>query len=174
MTGSVAHGRLIINDDYPLHCCSIWRTFTYLITVHNSSCWKVMFSQVCVIACWDIHPLGRPLQADTPLGRPLGRRPPGRNLPGQTNPQALRHFPPGQTTPPPERPLQRTVRILLECVLVKPNYLQYWINSNIIFLFEMPLKLFQHFLDNFTFKYVVYYCFFDFVRLNVISLCRIN
>ena len=45
---------------------------------------------------------------------PLGRHPPGRYRPG-------RH-PPGQTPPPSRRPLQRMVRILLECILVFINY----------------------------------------------------
>ena len=74
-----------------------------IFTVCNSSCGKVMFSQVCVKnsvhrgvfanACWDTHPyLGRhPPQVDTPLDR---------------------------HSPPLRRPLQRTVCILLECILV--------------------------------------------------------
>ena len=33
--------------------------------------------------------------------------------------------PPGQTPPPPRRLLQRTVRILLECILVLPNFLHF-------------------------------------------------
>ena len=57
---------------------------------------------VCLSACWDTTP-----QADTPT---LGRHPP---TPGQT--------PPGQTTPPPRRLLLRTVRILMECILVEKN-----------------------------------------------------
>ena len=44
-----------------------------------------------------------PLWADTPW-TPSGQTP---------------HPPPGQTPPSPRRPLQRTVRILLECILVK-------------------------------------------------------
>ena len=85
-------------------------------------------------------PWQTPLWADT---LPLGRHPPGRHLPPGRHPvpQTLppdRHSP-GQTppwadtpwadthcpvhigihlTPPPRRPLQRTVRILLECILV--------------------------------------------------------
>ena len=77
--------------------------------------------------------------ADTPWAEPPGRHPPclgrypppgqtpppGKTPPGQTQPWADTH-PPGQTlprqTPPPPTPsrrlLQRTVRILLECILV--------------------------------------------------------
>ena len=84
------------------------RRGTCFITIYNSSCGKVMFSQASVILSTGggVHP-----QADTPLGtHPLDR-----------------HLPPGQTpTPPPplgrhptlRRPLRRTVRILLECILV--------------------------------------------------------
>ena len=88
------------------------------------------------------HSTHRGVWADTLLGRhiPLGRPPPRYNPPpsrhahGQTPP---RHNPPsrhahGQTPPwadttigrqptPPRRPLQKTVRILLECILVCTN-----------------------------------------------------
>ena len=47
-------------------------------------------------------------QADTP---PLGRHPPGQTSPG-------RHPPPRAETPPGCSGRQRTVRILLECILV--------------------------------------------------------
>ena len=46
-------------------------------------------------------PLGRHPSTDTPKADPLGRHPLGRH-----------------PTPLPRRPLQRTVRILLECILV--------------------------------------------------------
>ena len=97
-----------------------------------------MFSKACVKnsvhkAEADTHALGRPpLQVDTSLGRhPLNRHPP----PGQTSPPqaqvdnltqadipSCRHLPqvdtfPRQTSPPPRRPLHRTLRILLECIL---------------------------------------------------------
>ena len=75
----------------------IWKICkNVLITVRNSSCGKVIFSQVSVCPQGGgVHPPG---QADT--------------SPGQT--------PPGQAdTPHPGRwPPQRTVRILLECILV--------------------------------------------------------
>ena len=99
------------------------------------SCGKVMSSQVSVIlftgGCVADTPLPR---SDTPLGRhPPKQTPPWTDTPGQRSPG--RH-PPGQTPPPaqcmlgytplpaqhtrihPHRPLQRTVRILLECFLV--------------------------------------------------------
>ena len=77
------------------------------ITVRNSSCGKVMFSQVCVCPQGGgVHLLGRhpPCQADTPLLP--GRSPPGRHTPCQAD------------LSPPRWLLQRTERILLECILV--------------------------------------------------------
>ena len=80
------------------------------------SCSKVMLHQSVILST------GRCL-ADTPPGRhPLGRHPP----PGQTTPWADTPLgkPPQADTPwadtplPQGRPLQRTVRILLECILV--------------------------------------------------------
>ena len=71
----------------------------------------------------DTHPPGRhPSWADT---HPLGRcTPPGQTPPLHRHPQADRpgRHPPGKH-PPPRRPLQRTVRILLECILVLQNKL---------------------------------------------------
>ena len=57
----------------------------------------------------------------TPLGRhPLGRHPLGRYPSGQAPPSRypLGRHPPGQAPPPSRRLLLRTVRILLECILV--------------------------------------------------------
>ena len=82
---------------------------------------------VCLSACWDTHPLRHrhppgqtPPRADTSPGRHLGR-----HL-QQTPPWA--DTPLGQTPPslPSRRLLQRTVRILLECILVffNENYLE--------------------------------------------------
>ena len=99
-----------------------------IITVRNSSCGKVMFSQVSV------YPQGggvHPPRADTLR---LGRHTPahGQTHPGQTPtsgktflppPPGQTHTHPGQTSPPPgRRPLLRTVRILLECILVSDLY----------------------------------------------------
>ena len=95
-----------------------------LITVRKRSCGKVMFLHlsvshsvhkggVCLSACWDTH--------TSP-----GRHPPARHPPGQT-PSLDRH-PTGQTHTPSRRPLQWTVRILLECFLVwnEWGYYQYY------------------------------------------------
>ena len=72
-----------------------------IFTVHKRSCKKVMFSQACVKN--SVH--GG--QAYTPL---LGRHPPG---------QIFSHTSPcTDTLPPPRRPFQRMVRILLECILI--------------------------------------------------------
>ena len=58
--------------------------------------------------------------ADTPLPgqTPLAGRHPPRHTPPEQTPhwQADTHL--GETSPPPGRPLQRTVRILLECIPV--------------------------------------------------------
>ena len=96
------------------------------ITVRNSSCGKVIFSQACVkkksvhregvfAHCMlrYTHPTGRqPARQTTSLGRhPLHRHPSGQTPPG-------RHPPTDNPSPPPRWPLQQTVRILLECILV--------------------------------------------------------
>ena len=60
-----------------------------------------------------------------PQQTPLGRHPPRADPPGQTHPQAdtpLGIHPPGQTPPwagtSSRWPMQRTVSILLECILI--------------------------------------------------------
>ena len=70
-------------------------------------------------------PWQTPPWANKPLGRHplLGRNPPGQTPPppGQTQPHLDRHTHRGrhfQQTPPFQWSLQRTVRILLECILV--------------------------------------------------------
>ena len=112
--------------------------FIEIFTVRNSSCGKVMFSQASVILSTGggVHPPGQ----TPPLGRhppppadnrsciqpprqtppwadttPLGRHPPRQTPPGRHPP---RQTPPPPPPPFPRRPLQRTVRILLECILV--------------------------------------------------------
>ena len=119
-----------------------------IFTVRKSSCRKVMLYKclsvhreggVCSIACWNTPPRQTytPGQTDIPLDR---HTPPGQTHthPGQTHtPTPLdrhtsprhthppRHTPPqadhrlGRHPPPtPRRKLQRTVRILLECIPV--------------------------------------------------------
>ena len=99
---------------------------------------------VCLSACWNTtHPPGEqtPPEQTPPTPReqtPLGvdipllvgaDPPPGADTPReQTHPPRSRHTPPQEQTPPPRsrhpppgperRPLLRTVRILLECILV--------------------------------------------------------
>ena len=75
-----------------------------IFTVRKRSCGKVMFSQACVKNCvhWGRHMVYTPLQ-QTPH-------------PGQTPPPE--QTPPWVDPPPSRQLLQRTVRILLECILV--------------------------------------------------------
>ena len=76
---------------------SMWMPLAAIFfTVRKSSCGKVMFSQVSAI-----------LSTGGSSRHPLGRHPPGQTLPlGRHSPH------------PPRQPLQRTVCILLECILV--------------------------------------------------------
>ena len=74
-----------------------------------------MFSHLSLSHSVHRHPQQTPLWADSPprqappwTDTPLGRHLPGRHPRGET---------PGQT--PPRQPLQRMVRILLECFLVQ-------------------------------------------------------
>ena len=88
------------------------------ITVRKRRCGKVMFSQVC--ANNSVHREGR---CTPPRQTPPGLTPSPGRPPGQTHTPLDRHPPeqthtPGQTPPPIRRPVQRTVRILLKCILV--------------------------------------------------------
>ena len=95
-----------------------------VFTVHNSSCWKIMFSQasvilfkagVCIPAC---------TRADT---RPPGQKSPLGRHPQTDIPSPWADTPSGQTPPlarhplarHPRRPLQQIECILLECILVQ-------------------------------------------------------
>ena len=66
------------------------------------------------------HPLADTPLADTPYPRqtPPGQTPPGQTLPGGQPPREVTSQ---ADTPSPQRSLQRTVRILLECFLVTSN-----------------------------------------------------
>ena len=83
-----------------------------IVTVRNSSCGKLMFSQACVknSIYWETR-LTRPPWADTlPRQTPLpGQTPPmdRHSIPGRY-PLPLGRHAPGQT-PPPRQPLRRTV-----------------------------------------------------------------
>ena len=116
--------------------------FKLVFTIYKRSCGKVMFLLLSVILFTGggVHPPrktspGRHLSRQTPPGRhpwvdifhgrhPLGRQPladnpwvdhPWANTPWADNP--LGRHPPGQTHPL-RWPLQQTVCILLECILV--------------------------------------------------------
>ena len=109
-----------VNISLSLH--HIQFSYNNIFTVRNSNCGKVMFLHLSVshsvrrevsgqTPSRGRHPplCRQPSQVDTPLGRhPLGRTPLGRH-------------PPGRHTPP-RLLLQRTVRILLECILVLNYY----------------------------------------------------
>ena len=77
---------------------------------------NVVATRKCFYMCLSYCPQGGCL-ADTPPGR----HPPGRQTPpGQTPPWQADT--PRQADTRQGRPLQRTVRILLECILVKNNF----------------------------------------------------
>ena len=81
---------------------SLFLKVMIFVAVQHSSCGKVMFSQASVFLSTGggVHP-----RADPP--------------PGQTPPLADS---PLRQTPPPRLPLQPTVHILLECILVATTF----------------------------------------------------
>ena len=100
--------------------CKYYNCFSLLLlifTIRNSSCGKIMFSQACVknsVQGGGVHPPRQtPLKADSPLAD----TPWPDTSPRQTS-RFGRQLPLGRPPPPPRRPLQRTVRILLEWILV--------------------------------------------------------
>ena len=87
---------------------------------------QVIFLQASVI-----HSVHRGVCQIPPRQTSPGQKPPARHFPGQTPPWADTpphpvhagiHPPPSTCWDTPQRPLQRTVRILLECILVN-NFL---------------------------------------------------
>ena len=87
--------------------------FLSIFTIRKRSSGKVMFSQACVknsVHGGGVHPPGQ-----TPL--PLWHTPPRQTPPRKTPPLGQTHL-----SLPGRRLLQRTVRILLECILVKVNF----------------------------------------------------
>ena len=120
---------------------------------------KVMFLQasvcpwggICLSACWDTPPEQTPPGADTPgADTPQSRPPQEQTPPSEQTPPRSRHppradtpqsrYPQGADIPSQERwPLLRTVRILLECILVsiyeriRPYIQVLWhVNSQIV------------------------------------------
>ena len=92
------------------------KALSYYFT-YKRSCGKVMFLHLTVIlstglcmpsVCWDTPP-----RQTSPLG---SRHPPGSRHPQETDTPGKQTLPRKQT--PPQRPLLRTVRILMECILV--------------------------------------------------------
>ena len=95
-----------------------------------------MFSQACVKNSVHrgrgVHPLGRHPQADTtPLLADTLWTPPWADTPPPWTPP--------RQTPLPLRPLQRTVRILLECILVSLLWFYY-----LCFSFAWSVNIFQN------------------------------
>ena len=89
----------------------LWTWGGFWFCVHfrrQHSCGKVMFLHVSVILSAEGMSGRHPLD-----GRPLGRHPPCQTPPGQT--------PLDQADTPKWRPLQRTLRILLDCIFVTWN-----------------------------------------------------
>ena len=106
-----------------------------IFTVRNSNCGKEMFSQVfvknsvhggCIPACtWaDTHPWANTPPGQTPLGQTPG--PPWAGTPPCPVPARIH---------PTRLPLQRTIRILLECILVLKNF---W-EGHVLFVRTIPL-----------------------------------
>ena len=95
--------------------------------VFTPVCHSVHRGGVCLSACWDTH---TPLEAPPP--HPLEAPP--RSTPTEAH-TPLEAHPPG-STPSPRRSLQRTVRILLECFLVKAISSCLHAGSLDIFLYE--------------------------------------
>ena len=100
-----------------------------IFTVGNSSCGKVMFSQACIKNSVHRGDMSSgsggctpPRQTPTPQeDTPPGRHPaPGRH-PLQADTPHRQTPPPSRQRHPPRRPPQRTVRILLECILLFNN-----------------------------------------------------
>ena len=92
---------------YPLPRCKLNKR---LITVRKRSCGKVMFVHLSVILSTG-GVCRHPSRRQTPPRQTSPRQTP---LPGKISPW--------QTPPPPRRPLQPKVRILLECILVADAY----------------------------------------------------
>ena len=119
-----------------------WRRMVYggsyetvIFHFYRLRCGKVIFSQASVIlftgrgGAAAIPPRTHTPRIYTPSGRhtpwadtPLGHDPPGRHTPG--------HTPLWTDTQPLEWLLQRTVRILLECILVIRFFLRMVTNQN--------------------------------------------
>ena len=81
-----------------------WNAFLYTCSMLPSAT-KLQKGNVFTHVCGSVHGGWRSVWQTPP-----GQTPPGQTRPGQT--------PSRQTPPPPRRPLQRTVRILLDCILV--------------------------------------------------------
>ena len=84
---------------------------------------------VCLSACWDTTPLGGGRHSSPRPGTPRSRYPPRSRLPRTRHPPEAgtpytRQPLEAGTPPPPRRLLLRTVRILLECILVFEEFLQ--------------------------------------------------
>ena len=92
---------------------------TNIFTVRKRSCGKVVFSQACVQN--SVGGGGGALPWTDRQTSPLGKHPlPAADTPLSAHPHQSRLHPLGR--PPFRRPLQRTVCILLECVLVNYVY----------------------------------------------------
>ena len=126
-----------------------------IFTVRKRSCGKVMFSQTCVKN--SLGEEGRVCVSQQALDRRGGVSQhalskggggvcSGVCLGGGVSAQV--YSPPGHEadTPPPRRPLQWTVRILLECILVNRMWRTNNITSSI--LSKQKLKFFSVFADS--------------------------
>ena len=122
-TGGIYNPPLVLTPSGGHHNTYSWQAGgmhpTGMLSCYRPQVAKVMFLQVwvcphggvCLSACWDTTP-----RANTPPG---SRHPPPRaDTPQSRHPPGEQIPPRGQTPPWDKRPLLRTVRILLECILV--------------------------------------------------------
>ena len=152
------------------------------VTIPNSS-GKVMFSQACVKN--SVH-RGRMFRQSSPwVDTPLDRHNPGQTPPRQTPPPEQTPpwtdptSPPHWTDPlPGRRPLQQTVHILLECILVTLCDGQaygrrcFWIISNMdYYANSLPFYRMPTYGTNFTERLALWYWYSLMLLLITISSC---
>ena len=130
---AAARGHQRTNSTSSLYVLYLFRCLCNIdYYVRNYCCGKVMFYTCLSVILF------------TGVYTPLGRHPPGRHPSGQTPPPEQtppEQTPPRQTPPLLRRPLQRTVRILLKCILVLNTFSS--LHSPLLLWLILLLLLFQ-------------------------------